>query len=212
MESPSCRHGDWPGVPGSYGGTRARRDGCARGRRAGRARLLASGQSAFEPESYRPGQRARLVIHHHSPPHSWCRSSSQGPERIPTLTDIDLNGVPVTRERSLGGVSGRRIVSLAIRAWKSGLYFVPLRAADGRLGFAPLWSRPGTSDAIVWPSSPGSARARPPSAFGPTRQAGSSREPGARRSRRTSRTSTSVRSRLRWPSPLASSKARTRRS
>jgi N,N-dimethylformamidase beta subunit-like, C-terminal len=103
----------------------------------GTPKLVPSVQAAFERESYRPGERARLVISHHSPELT-MQVFESGPERVPTTTTTEMHGIPVTRERSLGGVSGRRVVPLAIRAWESGLYFVRLRAADGRIGFAPF--------------------------------------------------------------------------
>jgi hypothetical protein len=103
----------------------------------GRARAVPSVQAAFERESYRPGQHAKLVIRHHSTALA-MQVYRSGPERVPTVTDREMNGVPVTHERSLGRASGRRVISVAIRAWASGLYFVRLRAADGRIGFAPF--------------------------------------------------------------------------
>jgi N,N-dimethylformamidase beta subunit-like, C-terminal len=103
----------------------------------GETKLVRAVQAAFERESYRPGERARLVIHHRSRALS-MQVFESGPEQVPTLTDAEMNGVAVTRERSLGRVSGRRVLAMPIRRWESGLYFVRLRAADGRLGFAPF--------------------------------------------------------------------------
>ena len=53
-----------------------------------------------------------------------------------------MNGVPVTPKRSIGDSPGRRVVPLAIGDWPSGLYYARLRAADGRVGFAPFVVRP----------------------------------------------------------------------
>lgn len=103
----------------------------------GDTKLLPAVQAAFERESYRPGDRARLVLHHHSPALT-MQVFESGPEHAPTLTDTVMNGVPVTRERSIGSASGRRALTLTIGRWESGLYFARLRAADGRLGFAPF--------------------------------------------------------------------------
>ena len=103
----------------------------------GDTRLVPAVQAAFERESYRPGDRATLVIHHRSR-HLTMRVFESGPERVPTTSDTVMNGVPVTRERWLGRASGRRVVTVEIGNWESGLYFVRLRAADGRLGFAPF--------------------------------------------------------------------------
>ena len=103
----------------------------------GNTRLVYAVQAAFERESYRPGQRARLVIHHHSRAIT-VQIFESGPERIPTLSGDVMNGVPVTRERAIGRASGRRVLTVRIGRWDSGLYFARLRAADGRLGFAPF--------------------------------------------------------------------------
>ena len=53
-----------------------------------------------------------------------------------------MNGVPVTGARSIGSSSGHRVVRVRVGAWPSGLYFARLRAADGRVGFAPFVVRP----------------------------------------------------------------------
>ena len=94
-------------------------------------------EAAFERESYRPGGRANLVIKHHSR-NLTMQVFESGPERIPTLTDTVMNGVPVTREHSIGGASGGRVVPLRVRKWKSGVYCVRVRAPNGLLGFAPF--------------------------------------------------------------------------
>ena len=65
-----------------------------------------------------------------------------GPERVVTRTTSTMNGVPVTPKRSIGDSPGRRVVPLAIGDWPSGLYYARLRAADGRVGFAPFVVRP----------------------------------------------------------------------
>jgi len=103
----------------------------------GATKLVPAVQAAFARESYRPGQRARLVVRHHSPSLT-MQVLEAGPEHEPTTSTTVMNGVPVSRERSLGRISGRRVVSLRIGHWESGLYFVRLRAADGTVGFAPF--------------------------------------------------------------------------
>jgi hypothetical protein len=103
----------------------------------GDTRLVPAVQAAFERESYRPGERATLVVRHRSRVLT-MRVFESGPEHVPTTTDTVMNGVPVTRERWLGRVSGRRGVTVEIGNWESGLYFARLRAADGRIGFAPF--------------------------------------------------------------------------
>jgi hypothetical protein len=103
----------------------------------GATKLVPAIQAAFAHESYRPGQRARLVIRHHSPS-LMLQVLEAGPEHEPTISSTVMNGVPVSRVHSLGRISGLRVVSLRIAHWESGLYFVRLRAADGTLGFAPF--------------------------------------------------------------------------
>ena len=75
-----------------------------------------------------------------------------GPKPYPDLTDTVMNGVPVTREHSIGGASGRRVVSLPVRKWKSGVYFVRLEHRTVAWALLPSWSRRGAS-ASRWPSS-----------------------------------------------------------
>ena len=87
----------------------------------GNTRLVYAVQAAFERESYRPSQRARLVIRHHSRAVT-VQIFESGPERIPTLSGDVMNGVPVTRERAIGRASGRRVLTVRIGRWDSGLY------------------------------------------------------------------------------------------
>jgi hypothetical protein len=103
----------------------------------GETKLLPAVEAAFPRESYRRGDRARLVIHHHTRALS-MQVFESGPEHVPTLTNSVLNGIAVTRRRPLGRTSGRRVVTLRIGSWPSGIYFVRLTAADGRIGFAPF--------------------------------------------------------------------------
>jgi hypothetical protein len=51
---------------------------------------------------------------------------------------VVMHGIPVSTPRSIGSSSGRRSISVRIGDWSSGLYFARLRAADGRVGFAPF--------------------------------------------------------------------------
>jgi hypothetical protein len=117
--------------------------------------LLPAVEAAFPRESYAPGQRASLVI--------WNRARGvrlqifrSGPEHIVTRSSSTMNGVPVTRIRPIADSPGRRVVPLAIGDWPSGLYFARLRAADGRVGFAPFIVRPRRLDehrvAVVMPT------------------------------------------------------------
>ena len=65
-----------------------------------------------------------------------------GPERAATNDTVSMKGLPVTRTRAVGSSPGRRAIRIRIGAWESGLYFARLRAADGRVGFAPFVVRP----------------------------------------------------------------------
>jgi hypothetical protein len=103
--------------------------------------LLPAVTAAFPRESYAPGRRASLVI--------WSRARGlrlqvfrSGPEHVVTRSSSTMNGVPVTPKHSIGDSAGRRVVPIAIGNWSSGLYYVRLRAADGRVGFAPFVVRP----------------------------------------------------------------------
>ena len=48
----------------------------------------------------------------------------------------------MTGTRSIGSSNGHRVIRVQVGAWPSGLYFARLRAADGRVGFAPFVVRP----------------------------------------------------------------------
>jgi hypothetical protein len=53
-----------------------------------------------------------------------------------------MNGVPVSPKTGIGSSNGHRDVVVKVGNWPSGLYFARLRAADGRVGFAPFVVRP----------------------------------------------------------------------
>ena len=101
------------------------------------AALVPAVEAAFERESYRPGEQARLVVSDRSR-HVTVQLFQAGPERVATLSDTVMNGVPVSTKRSIGTTTGRRIEALDIGDWKSGLYFARLETLNGRLGFAPF--------------------------------------------------------------------------
>ena len=107
------------------------------GRAPTTAELTPSVEAAFVRESYAPGTTARLVISNRA---RGIRMQilRSGAERVLTRNDLTLNGVPVTPTRSIGASSGRRTVAVLVGDWPSGLYFARLRAADGRVGFAPF--------------------------------------------------------------------------
>ena len=65
-----------------------------------------------------------------------------GVERRLTRSDRVMNGIPVTPVRTVGQGRRGRTIDVRIGTWPSGLYFARLRAADGRVGFAPFVVRP----------------------------------------------------------------------
>src|SRR5262245_18963000 len=111
------------------------------GRAPTTAELTPSVEAAFARESYPPGATANLVISN-AAPGIRMQVFRSGPERIVTRSDLTMNGVAITPRRSLGSSNGRRVVHLRVGQWPSGLYFARLRAADGRVGFAPFVVRP----------------------------------------------------------------------
>jgi N,N-dimethylformamidase beta subunit-like, C-terminal len=103
--------------------------------------LVPSVEAAFARESYPPGATATLVISNRA--HDLrLQVLRSGPERIVTRSDLTMNGVPVTPVRWLGSSTKGRTVRIRIGSWPSGLYVTRLRAADGRVGFAPFVVRP----------------------------------------------------------------------
>jgi N,N-dimethylformamidase beta subunit-like, C-terminal len=100
-------------------------------------RLVPAVEAAFRRESYRPGQRARLVVRDSSRTLT-VQVLRAGPELETTESDTDLNGVPVTPVKTIHRQPGRQPLSVPIGRWPSGLYFTRLEAPDGRVGFAPF--------------------------------------------------------------------------
>jgi len=121
--------------------TRAPEERRYEGRAPTPAELVRSVEAAFPRESYAPGEAAELVISNKA---AGLRLQvfHSGPERVVTRSNLVMNGVPVTPKRSIGSSDGRRVVSVRIGDWPSGLYFARLRAADGRVGYAPFVVRP----------------------------------------------------------------------
>jgi hypothetical protein len=107
------------------------------GRAPTTAELTPSVEAAFTRESYAPGATARLVLSN-AGRGIRLQILRSGPERVVTRSDVTMNGIPVSPRRSIGASSGRRTVDVRIGEWPSGLYFARLRAADGRVGFAPF--------------------------------------------------------------------------
>lgn len=107
------------------------------GRAPTTAELTPSVEAAFTRESYTPGATARLVISNRARGIR-VQILRSGPEHVLTRSDVTMNGVPVSPRRFIGASAGRRTVAVPIGNWPSGLYFARLRAADGRVGFAPF--------------------------------------------------------------------------
>jgi hypothetical protein len=107
------------------------------GRAPATAKVVPAVEASFRRESYRPGERARLVVMDPSP-RLRMQIFRSGPERVPTRRDIDMHGLRVTPERTVSGGSGRRVLTVAVGNWESGLYFARLLSPDGRVGYAPF--------------------------------------------------------------------------
>jgi hypothetical protein len=107
------------------------------GDEAWRTRLVPAVEAAFERESYRPGDTARLVLTDRSRTLT-LQLFESGPERVATRKDTVMRGVPVSLPRTVVRAPGRDVVRVPVGRWESGLYFARLRAPDGRVGFAPL--------------------------------------------------------------------------
>ena len=100
-------------------------------------RLVPAVEAAFRRESYRSGQRARLVISDRSRSLT-VQILEAGPELDTTSSDTELNGIPVTPVKTIHRRHGRQPLSVPVGRWRSGLYFARLEAPDGRIGFAPF--------------------------------------------------------------------------
>lgn len=96
--------------------------------------------ATFPRESYAPGQTARLAISDRARNVS-IQVFRAGGEATPTLANDVLLGSPVTSPRTIGSVENRRIVTVPIGAWPSGMYFVELRSGQ-RTGYAPFVLKP----------------------------------------------------------------------
>lgn len=94
-------------------------------------------EATFLRDSYRPGATAMLVLWHAERVLT-LRIFHAGPENEPTVGNITMNGVPVTAPIEVGAHKAHMPIRVRIGDWPSGLYFARLRAADGRIGFAPF--------------------------------------------------------------------------
>jgi hypothetical protein len=123
--------------------------------RAGPDRELAA---AFRRRSYRPGDRALVVITGHVGGIE-LGVFRVGPEpRRPRRKDV-LLGVPVTEPRHVSWAErrGSRRVPVWVGKWPSGFYFARIRTPDGRVAYAPFIVRPRARGrarlAVVLPTS-----------------------------------------------------------
>jgi hypothetical protein len=101
--------------------------------------------ATFTRQSYAPGQLAQLRIAADAPAMT-LRILRSGPEREVVYADNQMAGVDV-------GVPPKQLdwrrhrdapwgFPIRVGEWPSGLYYAELRAADGRVGFAPFVVRP----------------------------------------------------------------------
>ena len=91
----------------------------------------------FDRESYRPGDRAHLVVTDNASQVS-VQILRAGGESEPTVPNDVMLGTPVTKIAPVGAVHGRRNLSIHIADWPSGVYFAQLTAAGERVGYAPF--------------------------------------------------------------------------
>jgi hypothetical protein len=98
-------------------------------------------EAAFPRESYEPGTTATLRV--------WTtldraavRLYRVGPERVRTVGNREMQGVPMSARVALGPIRRHGIVRLELGHWPSGLYFAKLTGAGDRVGFAPFILRP----------------------------------------------------------------------
>lgn len=103
--------------------------------------LLPAVEAAFPQESYAPESTATLVISNKASGLK-LQVFQSGRERLVTRSDSTMNGVPMTPKVAIGSSRGRKLLTVRIGDWPSGLYFARLSAADGRVGFAPFVVRP----------------------------------------------------------------------
>jgi hypothetical protein len=94
-------------------------------------------EAAFQAESYKPGDTATIAFFNNTRGVK-LQMFHTGPEQITTIGNSEMQGVAVTAVTSIGSARTGRVVHIKIGNWPSGVYFVRLDAADGRVGFAPV--------------------------------------------------------------------------
>jgi len=100
--------------------------------------------AGFTQQVYSPRQRATLSIATDAPELS-LRVFQVGPDQIVTYADNQLAGVPVTEPWTVDWTDHADApakIAVQIGPWQSGLYYVELRSAEGRIGYAPFVVRP----------------------------------------------------------------------
>lgn len=97
--------------------------------------------AAFTRESYRPGERARLIVRAIAT-NVRVQIFRAGVEDVPIHANDVMLGLPVSRPILLARTRDRTRLSLRIGDWPSGLYFARLTADSGRVGHAPFVLRP----------------------------------------------------------------------
>src|SRR5213592_974042 len=91
----------------------------------------------FERESYRRGEVAHLVVTDRAA-HISVQIVRAGGEHMPTIPNDVMLGTAVTSTIGSGAVDGRRVFTIRIGSWPSGVYFARLTASGSRVGYAPF--------------------------------------------------------------------------
>jgi hypothetical protein len=116
--------------------------------------------ASFPRPSFLPGQSTTLRIAADAPELT-LQVFQVGPDNIVTYADDQLAGVPVSEPQTVEWLLHRDApasIPFTVGQWQSGLYYVELRAADGRVGYAPFVVRPtqlgadGRHVAVVLPT------------------------------------------------------------
>jgi hypothetical protein len=101
--------------------------------------------AGFTAESYLATSSARLAIETDASGLT-LQTFRAGPEDTPTHSDSIMNGIPVNQPVTIPWRARHRRATLnyAVGPWPTGVYFVKITAADGRIGYAPFTIRPTT--------------------------------------------------------------------
>jgi hypothetical protein len=99
--------------------------------------------ASFLRASHAAGDEATLAIAADTPELT-VQLFRSGPEGVPTFSNTEMNGVPVSDPSTIDWTrhsDGRATIDVSIGDWPSGLYFAKL-TAGGRVGYAPFVVRP----------------------------------------------------------------------